>query len=55
MVSQKGGRRQRRRTDADRGYRTPWILREFYGAPVWAMLAVAFVIVGVLVLYLSTR
>jgi hypothetical protein len=55
MATQNGGRRHRRRMAAERGYRTPWILRDVYGAPVWGMLAVALVIIGVLVLYLSTR
>ncbi|MGN7861591.1 hypothetical protein ACTJI8_13515 [Microbacterium sp. 22303] len=38
---------RRRRGDIARDYRTPWILREFYGAPVWAMIAVGIVIAGV--------
>ncbi|MGN8025574.1 hypothetical protein [Microbacterium sp. 22242] len=43
--------RGRRRNRAD--YRTPWLLREVYGAPVWGMILVAVVVVGIGVLYLS--
>lgn len=50
-----GGRHRRKTTDRGRDYRTPWLLREVSGAPVWGMLAVALVIIGVLALYLSTR
>lgn len=35
------------RRSNDREYGTPWVLREFYGAPAWGILAVAFVAMGV--------
>ncbi|MBS1699342.1 MAG: hypothetical protein JST25_13180 [Actinobacteria bacterium] len=54
MGRQNSHDRHRRRA-VDRDYRTSWILREVYGAPVWGMMAAALVIIGVLVLYLSTR
>ncbi|MCE4027807.1 MULTISPECIES: hypothetical protein [unclassified Microbacterium] len=38
---------RRGRRGNDRDYRTPWILREIYGAPVWAMIAFGVVIVGI--------
>ena len=51
----KDGRRRKSSKRRD-GYRKrPWLLREVYGAPVWAMLLLAAVVVAVAVLYLVTR
>lgn len=38
---------RRNRRGADRDYRTPWLRREYYGAPVWAMIAFAIIVIGI--------
>ncbi|WP_345188137.1 hypothetical protein [Microbacterium panaciterrae] len=43
--------RDRARHRGDGDYRPPWILREFFGAPVWAMIALGVLIIGLAVLY----
>ncbi|MBS1675673.1 MAG: hypothetical protein JSS74_17120 [Actinobacteria bacterium] len=38
---------RRARHGADHDYNTPWLLREFYGAPVWGMIAFGALVIGV--------
>ncbi|VXC02829.1 conserved hypothetical protein [Microbacterium sp. 8M] len=46
----------RRSRGVSRGYNdTPWLLREYYGAPVWGMIVSALVLGGVTVLAMFHR
>jgi hypothetical protein len=47
--------RQRQRSTDRRGtrddyYKQPWILREYWGAPVWSMILFALIVAGIAVL-----
>jgi hypothetical protein len=50
--------RERRRSRARKGdgdYERPWLLKELYGAPVWALLGFGLVLLGLGVAYLLHR
>ena len=38
---------RRNRRSVDREYRTPWLLKEISGAPVWAMIAFGVIVAGI--------
>lgn len=50
--------REKRRNRARKGdsdYERPWLLKEFYGAPIWALLGFVVVLLGLGIAYLLQR
>lgn len=49
---------EKRRTHARKGdgdYKTPWLIKEYYGAPIWAILGLAIIVVGLGAAYFMLR
>ncbi len=50
-----GGKRRSRARKGDGDYKTPWLIKEYYGAPIWAILGLAAIAVGLGAAYLIQR
>ncbi|KJL31873.1 hypothetical protein [Microbacterium azadirachtae] len=50
-----GEKRRNHARKGDSDYEIPWLFKEFYGAPIWAILGLGVVVIGLGAAYLMQR